>query len=117
MVSAILANTSHKLDGKTIDWKSAVPVDSPTLSPVLKSRKVFVGGIPYELTKEEFREYFIKFGEIEDCIIMLDKNTGNPRGFGFVTYKCETSVEKLLDNYDLNYINGKWVEVKIATPK
>ena len=48
---------------------------------------------------------------------MLDKNTGNPRGFGFVTFKCETSVEKLLDNYDLNYINGKWVEVKIATPK
>ena len=48
---------------------------------------------------------------------MLDKSTGNPRGFGFVTFANELSAEKVLDNYDSNYINGKWVEVKIATPK
>ena len=48
---------------------------------------------------------------------MLDKSTGNPRGFGFVTFANELSADKVLDNYDSNYINGKWVEVKIATPK
>jgi RNA recognition motif-containing protein len=76
-----------------------------------------VGGIPYELTKSEFTDYFSKFGEIDDSIIMLEKNTGNPRGFGFVTYTSEEAADSVLDRYDNHYIKGKWVEVKIATPK
>jgi RNA recognition motif-containing protein len=113
----LLSRKEHLLDGKTVDCKWAVPPESPALSPVTKSRKVFVGGIPYDLTKSEFTEYFVKFGEIEDCIIMLDKTTGNPRGFGFVTFNGEDAAEKVLDQYDKHYIKGKWVEVKIATPK
>lgn len=114
---AILATARHLVDDKYIDCKWSVPQDSPELAPIHRSKKVFVGGIPYSVSKEDFREYFKQFGELEDCIIMLDKTTGNPRGFGFVTFMSEHAAEKVLDNYDSHYIAGKWVEVKIATPK
>jgi RNA recognition motif-containing protein len=88
---AVLSQKVHKLDGKTIDCKWAVPPDSPQLAPVVRSRKVFVGGLPYDLTKSEFTEYFEKYGDTEDSIIMLDKLTSHPRGFGFITFANEVS--------------------------
>jgi RNA-binding protein Musashi len=51
-----------------------------------RTTKIFVGGLPHNLDKEEFREYFEEFGEISDCVIMLDRETQKPRGFGFITY-------------------------------
>jgi RNA-binding protein Musashi len=114
---SVLLKSEHLLDGKVIDCKWAVPPDSPALTSTTRSRKVFVGGLPYDLTKSEFTEYFSSFGEIEDSIIMLDKVTGHPRGFGFITFRSEEAAERVLDNYDTHEIKGKWVEVKIATPK
>ena len=39
------------------------------------------------VTNEDFKQYFDKFGVITDAIVMTDKQTGNSRGFGFVTYQ------------------------------
>lgn len=49
-------------------------------------RKIFVGGLPHNLAETEFRQYFSQFGMLEDCVILKDKRTHKPRGFGFVTY-------------------------------
>jgi len=38
-------------------------------------RKIFVGGLPHNLAECEFRAYFSKFGELEDCVILKDKRT------------------------------------------
>jgi RNA recognition motif-containing protein len=48
---------------------------------------------------------------------MYDRGTNRPRGFGFITYEDEDSVESVLENFNNNYISGKWVECKKATPK
>jgi len=50
-------------------------------------RKIFVGGLSWQTTEEGLRYYFEKFGELSDVVIMIDKRTGQPRGFGFVTLK------------------------------
>lgn len=59
-------------------------------------RKVFVGGLPHNLALEVFRDYFIKFGEIEDVVILQDKRTHKPRGFGFVTYESIKAVNRVI---------------------
>ena len=59
-------------------------------------RKVFVGGLPHNLALACFKEYFLNFGEIEDCVILQDKRTQKPRGFGFVTYRDIRSVNLVL---------------------
>ena len=115
--NSILDTGPHVIDEKIVDCKWALPPDELAPAPVCKSRKIFVGGLPYECSKEDFKEYFRHFGEIEDSIIMQDRSTGCPRGFGFVTFSQESSVEKVLSKYNAHYIKQKWVEVKIATPK
>ena len=49
--------------------------------------KLFVGGLSWQTTEEGLRFYFEKFGELVDVALMTDKRTGQPRGFGFVSFK------------------------------
>lgn len=61
---------------------------------------MFVGGLPHNLSDEEFKEYFAQYGEIEDSAILKDKRTGKPRGFGFVTYKDVNNLRNVMDMKD-----------------
>jgi len=63
-----------------------------------QGRKVFVGGIPPTVSLEMFRGYFIKFGAIEEAIIMEDPKTGRPRGFGFVLYQDDEAARKACES-------------------
>ncbi|EGZ75712.1 RNA-binding domain-containing protein [Neurospora tetrasperma FGSC 2509] len=100
----------HYLDGKIIDPKRAIPRDEQE-----KTSKIFVGGVSQETTDHEFREYFAQFGRVVDATLMMDKDTGRPRGFGFVTFESEAGVEACLSaNLE---IHGKPIEVKKAQPR
>ena len=82
--------------------------------------KVFVGGLPSSCGNEEFKAYFQQFGEVVDAQVMIDHNTGNSRGFGFVTFANEGTVETVVGPGRSNTrheIMGKNVEVKRAEPK
>ena len=72
--------------------------------------------MPHELTEAAFAEYFAKYGAILHGQIMKDRETGKPRGFGFITFESEDSVEKVLENIKEHKLMGKWVECKKATP-
>ena len=108
------------IDGKKVDCKRAVPKDvSQTAEATANfhTRKLFVGGLPPEVTHEEFREFFLQFGEIEDSVVMYDRQTRRPRGFGFVTFTDEKAIDEVLRNYNSNLLKGKWIECKKALPK
>lgn len=51
-----------------------------------EGRKVFVGGIAIGVDKNNVREDFGRFGEVEDVYMPTDKETGKYRGFGFITF-------------------------------
>ena len=82
-----------------------------------KSKKIFVGGLPHDLDEHEFKKYFEKFGKIDDCVVMFDRNTGKPRGFGFITFSSEESVTAVISSKQEHQLRGKWVDCKRATPK
>ncbi|KAH8175740.1 RNA recognition motif domain-containing protein [Sarocladium implicatum] len=100
----------HFLDGKIIDPKRAIPRDEQE-----KTSKIFVGGVSQDTTDQEFRDYFAQFGRVVDATLMMDKDTGRPRGFGFVTFESEAGVDACI-NIPLE-IHGKPVEVKRAQPR
>jgi RNA recognition motif-containing protein len=49
-------------------------------------RKLFVGGLPPNVTDHDFRTFFEKFGTVLDSVVMFDRETHRSRGFGFVTF-------------------------------
>ena len=48
---------------------------------------------------------------------MLEKGSNKPRGFGFVTFHVEETIDLVLDDKDNHFIMGKWIDCKRATPK
>ncbi|XP_056434604.1 heterogeneous nuclear ribonucleoprotein D0-like isoform X1 [Gadus chalcogrammus] len=75
--------------------------------------KMFVGGLSWDTTKKDLKDYFSKFGEVVDCTLKLDPMTGRSRGFGFVLFKEADSVDKVVTQKD-HKLNGKVIDPKKA---
>ncbi|KAG6690027.1 hypothetical protein I3842_11G203000 [Carya illinoinensis] len=89
--------------------------DNPHSGNGASPGKIFIGGLHKETSFGMFRNHFEKYGEITDAVIMRDRYTNQPRGFGFVTYADPSVVDKVIE--DTHIINGKQVEIKRTIPK
>lgn len=95
---------SHIIDGRRVDCKKARPKDvfgdwEGGKSQKLVTTKIFVGGMPDDISKEEFVEVFSQYGEVVDCVIIPDTQTDMSRCFGFLQFKSPSSVDLVMDNY------------------
>ncbi|WCJ32094.1 RNA-binding (RRM/RBD/RNP motifs) family protein [Euphorbia peplus] len=79
-------------------------------------KKIFVGGLPSNLTEQEFKDYFQGFGTVANVLLIFDKTTGESRKFGFVTFDAEDSVDNVMRN-KFHKLKQKLVEVKRAVPR
>ena len=108
-VAKVIMSEDHIIDGITITrpvrarGRTIIPgpggsaeKNPGSTHPVGPCMKVFVGGIPHEVTAEEFNEFCETFGKIADSVIMMDHVTGRPRGFGFVTFAEQSAIDSIL---------------------
>jgi hypothetical protein len=58
--------------------------------------KVFVGGLSWETSDAKLRQYFENYGEVLEAFVSYDKNTGRPRGFGFVVFASPSVADKVV---------------------
>ncbi|EKM58978.1 uncharacterized protein PHACADRAFT_249120 [Phanerochaete carnosa HHB-10118-sp] len=108
-VNAVMVR-EHFLDGKIIDPKRAIPRQEHQ-----RATKLFIGGLAGSVTSESMREFFSQFGKVVDATVMLDRETGRSKGFGFVSFE-NANVEPLLGFGNLE-IDGKIIDVKLAQPR
>lgn len=101
----------HILDGKLIDPKRAIAREEQD-----KVGKIFVGGIDPLVNEKDFNDFFAQFGRIIDAQLMIDKDTGRSRGFGFITFDSPEAVDRVCVNKYLT-LKGKAMEVKRAEPR
>lgn len=89
--------------------------------------KIFVGGLPYHTTDKSLREFFDKFGDIEEAVVITDRQTGKSRGYGFVTMANKEAAERackdpnpIIDgrkaNVNLAYLGAKPRGIQAAIP-
>nr|GFC29780.1 UBP1-associated protein 2A-like [Tanacetum cinerariifolium] len=76
-----------------------VPAPPPVVPQVSEftQRKIFVSNVAADIDPGKLKEFFEKFGEIEDGPLGLDKQTGRPRGFALFVYKSVESAKKALE--------------------
>ncbi|KXN88356.1 hypothetical protein AN958_07501 [Leucoagaricus sp. SymC.cos] len=108
-VNAVMVR-EHVLDGKIIDPKRAIPRQEHQ-----RATKLFIGGLAATVTSESMREFFSQFGKVIDSTVMLDRETGRSKGFGFVSLE-DIDVAPYLGFGNLE-IDGKLIDVKLAQPR
>uniref|UniRef100_A0A8C4ZPG2 RNA-binding protein Musashi homolog 1-like n=1 Tax=Gadus morhua TaxID=8049 RepID=A0A8C4ZPG2_GADMO len=77
---------------------------------------MFIGGLSWQTTQEGLKEYFCKFGEVKECMVMRDPATKRSRGFGFVTYADQAGVDKVLAQ-NRHELDSKTIDPKVAFPR
>lgn len=85
-----------------IDPKRAIPRQEHQ-----RATKLFIGGLAGSVTSESMRAFFSQFGKVIDSTVMLDRETGRSKGFGFVSFE-DTDVQPFLGFGNLE-IDGKLV--------
>ncbi|XP_024835526.1 RNA-binding protein Musashi homolog 2 isoform X9 [Bos javanicus] len=78
--------------------------------------KMFIGGLSWQTSPDSLRDYFSKFGEIRECMVMRDPTTKRSRGFGFVTFADPASVDKVLGQPH-HELDSKTIDPKVAFPR
>ncbi|KAL8593405.1 RNA-binding protein 24-B [Nucella lapillus] len=75
--------------------------------------KIFVGGLPYHTTDQSLREYFDKYGDIDEAVVITDRQTGKSRGYGFVTMADKTGADRATKDPN-PIIDGRKANVNLA---
>lgn len=76
--------------------------------------KIFVAGLPYDLDDAELEEIFEKFGTITSAKVVMDRETGKSKGFGFVEMPNEAEAKEAIENLNDISLGKKPMVVKAA---
>jgi len=79
--------------------------------------KLYVGNLPFSTTEAELRSMFEPFGEVASASIVMDRETGRPRGFGFVEMANADQAKAAINGMHGKNIGGRDLTVNEARPK
>ncbi|KAF8135646.1 hypothetical protein EV363DRAFT_1429362 [Boletus edulis] len=81
------------------------------------SAKLYVGNLSWNTTDDSLKQAFEQFGQVVDCIVMKDRETGRSRGFGFVTFNSGEEANGAINNMNEQDLDGRRIRVNLANAK
>lgn len=94
---------------------SAMPVRPIKLGKseffALKKMNIYVGNLSDHVTQDDLRKAFEKFGQVESLAVMKDKDSGKPRGFGFVKMPHEVEAQRAISSLNGKILKGQVIKV------
>lgn len=79
--------------------------------------KIYVGNLSFETTENELRDLFAEFGEVGDVNLITDRETGRPRGFGFVELPDDSAAREAISALDGKEVSSRQLKVNEAKPR
>ena len=79
--------------------------------------RLFVGNINHDATENDLQDAFAAHGTVLEANLMLDRTTGRPRGFAFVTMSTQEEAEKAIEALNGKELGGRALTVNIARPR
>ncbi len=79
--------------------------------------KLFVGGIAWGTTDEALKAFFERVGEVSEAKIIIDRETGRSKGFGFVTMATPELAQKAIDELNGQELDSRALNINLARPQ
>jgi RNA recognition motif-containing protein len=80
------------------------------------NKQIYVGNLPYQVSEQDLKEHFGKYGAIEQVRIVRNYSSGRSKGFGFVTYRHNAEAKNALSAHGQKY-KDRTIVVRIAKPR
>jgi len=81
------------------------------------NNKLFVGNLSFETTENDLQDAFAAHGTVTETNLMMDRVSGRPRGFGFVTMSTPEEAEKAIAALNGSQLGGRALTVNVAKPR
>jgi cold-inducible RNA-binding protein len=81
------------------------------------SNKLFVGNLSFNTTENDLQDAFAAHGTVTEANLMMDRSTGRPRGFGFVTMSTTEEAQKAVEAMNGTSLDGRDLTVNVARPR
>jgi RNA recognition motif-containing protein len=80
-------------------------------------KKLYVGGLSYNTTQQTLEAYFTRVGDVATVNIIMDRETGRSKGFGFVEMVDEAGAQAAIEKYNGQEFDGRRLTVNEAKPQ
>jgi cold-inducible RNA-binding protein len=87
---------------------------APRREEIIMGNRLYVGNLSFNTSEENLLQTFGQFGGVEEAKIIMDRNTGRSKGFGFVTMESETSAQEALSKLNGTDLDGRTLRVSEA---
>jgi RNA recognition motif-containing protein len=78
---------------------------------------IYVGNLAYSVTEDELRTAFAEFGEVRSVNLIIDRSTGQSKGFGFVEMADSSAADEAIRSLNGKPLNGRSIKVNEAKPR
>ena len=79
--------------------------------------KLYVGNLTYSTTQDEIRDLFAQAGTVTDCALIKDRDTGQSKGFAFVTMSTQAEAQKAITMFTAYSLGDRALTVNTAKPR
>ena len=83
----------------------------------MSENKLYVGNLSFSATENEIEETFSEFGTVESVKLITDRETGRPRGFGFVEMATDAQAQAAIEAMNGKDVGGRALTVNVAKPR
>lgn len=89
---------------------------APSLKEVIMGKKLYVGNLPFSATDQILHDTFSQCGTVESAKIIVDRDTGRSKGFGFVEMSTDTQAQDAITKFNGADYDGRAMTVNEARP-
>lgn len=81
------------------------------------SKRIYVGNLPFSASSQDVQELFEQYGPVSEVHLVTDRQTGQPRGFGFVQMDDDEAAERAISELNNRDFQGRNLKVNEARPR
>ncbi len=81
------------------------------------AKKLFVGSLPWAVDDQKLSQLFSDFGTVVSATVLMDRETGRSRGFGFVEMSTDEEADKAVESLNGSDMDGRKIVVNVARPR